>query len=256
MRSRYDAIIIGAGHNGLVAAAYLARHGLATLSIERNDRIGGACITDEIMPGYRVSGAAQVLGMLRPQVVQDLELERHGLKYRLREPEVFVPFPDGKHLFLYSEAAKTKASIARLSPRDAAAYDAYDDYTSRIAAVLSDLMTRPTPSLEEVAAAFDRGGDREMLQATLFDSIQDYLERWFDSDYVKAPLAYGAMSGSAAGPRTPGTAFSKLYHAAARLKGRDGAWALVEGGMGRVTDALAAALKRYGGEILLNMGVS
>ena len=256
MRSRYDAIVIGAGHNGLVAAAYLARHGLATLSIERNDRIGGACITDEIMPGYRVSGAAQVLGMLRPQVVQDLELERHGLRYRLREPEVFVPFPDDKHLFLYSEAAKTKASIARLSPRDAAAYDAYDDYTSRIAAILSDLMTRPTPSLEEVAAAFDRGGDREMLQATLFDSIQDYLERWFESDYVKAPLAYGAMSGSAAGPRTPGTAFSKLYHAAARLKGRDGAWALVEGGMGRVTDALAAALKRYGGEILLNAAVS
>src|SRR5689334_10735024 len=256
MRSRYDAIVIGAGHNGLVAAAYLARHGLATLSIERNERIGGACITDEIMPGYRVSGAAQVLGMLRPQVVQDLELERHGLKYRLREPEVFVPFPDGQHPFLSSEAAKTKASIARLSPRDAAAYDAYDDYTSRIAAILSDLMTRPTPSLEEVAAAFDRGGDREMLQATLFDSIQDYLERWFDSDYVKAPLAYGAMSGSAAGPRTPGTAFSKLYHSAARLKGREGAWALVEGGMGKVTDALASALRSHGGEILLESEVS
>ena len=256
MRSSYDAIVIGAGHNGLVAAAYLARHGLATLNIERNDRIGGACITDEIMPGYRVSGAAQVLGMLRPQVVQDLELERHGLRYRLREPEVFVPFPDGRHLFLYSEAAKTKASIARLAPQDAAAYDAYDDYTSRIAAILSDLMTRPSPSLEEVAAAFDRGGDREMLQATLFDSIQDYLERWFSTDYVKAPLAYGAMSGSAAGPRTPGTAFSKLYHSAARLKGRDGAWALVEGGMGRVTDALAAALRSHGGEILLATAVS
>jgi len=95
MRSRYDAIVIGAGHNGLVAAAYLARHGLATLSIERNDRIGGACITDEIMPGYRVSGAAQVLGMLRPQVVQELELERHGLRYRLREPEVFGEQLDG-----------------------------------------------------------------------------------------------------------------------------------------------------------------
>lgn len=256
MRSRYDAIIIGTGHNGLVAAAYLARHGLATLSIERSDRIGGACITDEIMPGYRVSGAAQVLGMLRPQVVQDLELERHGLRYRLREPEVFVPFPDGRHLFLYSEAAKTKASIARLAPQDVAAYDAYDDYTSRIAAILSELMTRPAPSLEEVAAAFDRGGDREMLQATLFDSIQDYLERWFVTDYVKAPLAYGAMSGSAAGPRTPGTAFSKLYHSAARLKGRDGAWALVDGGMGRVTDALAAALRSHGGEILLDTKVS
>jgi phytoene dehydrogenase-like protein len=256
MRSRYDAVVIGAGHNGLVAAAYLARHGLSTLNVERSDRLGGACITDEILPGYRVSGAAQVLGMLRPQVVADLELERHGLRYRLREPEVFVPFPDGRHLFLYSEAAKTKASIAAVAPADAAAYDAYDDYTGRIAAILSELMTRPTPSLEEVAALFDRQGDREMLQATLFDSIQDYLERWFASDYVKAPLAYGAMSGSAAGPRTPGTAFSKLYHSAARLKGRDGAWALVEGGMGKVTEALAAALRAHGGEILLEAPVS
>jgi phytoene dehydrogenase-like protein len=256
MKSRYDAVVIGAGHNGLVAAAYLARHGLATLNIERAERIGGACITDEILPGYRVSGAAQVLGMLRPQVVEDLALDRHGLRYRLREPEVFIPFPDGRHLFLYSEAEKTKASIAKLSPRDAAAYDAYDRYTNRIAAILSELMTRPVPSLEEVAAAFDRDGDREMLQATLFESVQEYLERWFVTDYVKGPLAYGALSGSAAGPRTPGTAFSKLYHSAARLKGRDGAWALVEGGMGRVTDALASALRSHGGEVLLNTAVA
>jgi phytoene dehydrogenase-like protein len=256
MKSRYDAIIIGAGHNGLVAAAYLARHGLSTLNIERAERIGGACITDEIMPGYRVSGAAQVLGMLRPQVVADLDLERRGLRYRLREPEVFVPFPDGQHLFLYSDAERSKASIARLSPRDAATFDAYDGYTNQIAAIVSELMTRPTPSLDEVAAAFDRSGDREMLQATLFESIQDYLERWFVSDYVKGPLAYGAMSGSAAGPRTPGTAFSKFYHSAARLKGREGAWALVEGGMGRVTDALALAVRSHGGEILLETEVS
>ena len=199
MKSKYDAIIIGAGHNGLVAAAYLARHGLTTLNVERAERIGDACITDEIIPGYRVSGAAQVLGMLRPQVVADLDLERHGLRYRLREPEVFVPFPDGRHLFLYSDPEKSKASIAKLSPRDAEAYDVYDAYTSQIAAILSELMSRPAPSLEEVAAAFDRAGDREMLQATLFDSIQDYLDRWFVTDYVKGPLAYGAMSGSAAG---------------------------------------------------------
>ena len=256
MKARYDAIIIGAGHNGLVAAAYLARHGLSTLNVERAERIGGACITDEIMPGYRVSGAAQVLGMLRPQVVADLDLERHGLHYSLREPEVFVPFPDGQHLFLFSDPQKSKASIAKLAPRDAEAYDAYDGYTSQIAVILSELMTKPVPSLEEVAAAFDRHGDREMLQATLFESIQDYLDRWFVTDYVKAPLAYGAMSGSAAGPRTPGTAFSKLYHSAARLKGREGAWALVEGGMGKVTDALASALRSHGGEILLETEVS
>ena len=110
---RYDAVIIGAGHNGLVAAGYLAKNGLSTLVLERSDRIGGACVTTELIPGFKVSMAAQVLGMLRQRIIEDLELEQHGLRFRFRDPEIFVPFPDGRHIFFYPDAARTVASIAQ-----------------------------------------------------------------------------------------------------------------------------------------------
>jgi phytoene dehydrogenase-like protein len=256
MKLKYDVVVIGAGHNGLVAACYLARHGLTTINLESADRVGGACNTDEILPGFRVSGAAQMLGMLRPEVTEDLQLKRHGLQYRRRDPEMFVPYPDGQHLFLYSDRARTIASIDRLSPHDAAAYASYDEYTERIGNVLSGLIGGPTPSLEEVISAFDRDGDREMLQILLFESIRDYLERWFDSDYVKGPLAYGALSGMTSGPDGAGTAFNKLYQSSrVQLAGCPGSWALVQGGMGSVTEALFSALRSLGGEVELSATV-
>jgi len=217
MKTQYDAIVIGAGHNGLVAASYLAKRGLSVLVFERRERVGGACVTNEIIKGYRVSGAAQVLGMFRSEIVRDLELERHGLRYQLREPEVFVPFPDGQHLFFYRDVERTMASIARLSMRDAEAYPRYDAYTSGIARVVGRFMLAPAPSLEEFANAFAGPDAVDMLQCALFASVDEYLSRFFTSDYVKAPLAYGGLSGSAAGPRTPGTAFSKFYHSATGL---------------------------------------
>src|SRR5262245_56268120 len=125
MTTHYDAIVIGAGHNGLVAASYLARRGLSVAVVERSNRIGAACVTNEILEGFKVSGGAQVLGMLRSEIIRDLELERHGLAYWLRDPEVFIPFPDGRHLFLYADAGRTMASIAALSERDAEAYPRY-----------------------------------------------------------------------------------------------------------------------------------
>jgi phytoene dehydrogenase-like protein len=255
MKARYNAIVIGAGHNGLVAGAYLARAGFSVVAFERSDRIGGACITKELIPGFRVSAAAQVLGMLRPQIMRDLELERHGLSYALREPEVFVPFPDGAHVFFHADPARTMNSIARLAPRDAEAYRRYDAYTTAIARVINRFMLRPAPTPGEFADAFTGPDAVEMLQCALFASVDDYLSRFFESDYVKGPLAYGGLSGSAAGPRTPGTAFSKFYHTATELGGVFGAWALVRGGMGSVTQALAVALRGHGGEIVLNAEV-
>src|SRR5580700_3593813 len=115
---KYDAIVVGAGHNGLVAAGYLAKNGLSTLVVERSDRIGGACVTTELMPGFKVSMGAQVLGMLRQRIIDDLELERHGLKFSFRDPEIFVPFPDGNHVFYYPDRARTIDSIARVAPQD------------------------------------------------------------------------------------------------------------------------------------------
>jgi phytoene dehydrogenase-like protein len=257
LKSRYDAIIIGAGHNGLVAAAYLAKHGLSVIVFERADRYGGACITDEIMPGFKVSGAAQFLGMLRPEIIADLELQRHGLKVQLRDPEIFVPFPDGKHLFFYNDTARTIASIAKLSAKDAKAFAAFDHYNTRVAEILGATMLQPAPSLATFAEMFEPLSEgQEILQTVLFGSVADYLDRWFESDYVKGPLTYGAMSGSACGPRTPGTAFSKFYHSATRLEGIAGAWATVRGGMGSITDALATAAKTYGATIQVDAEVS
>lgn len=253
---KYDAIVVGAGHNGLVAAGYLARHGLAVLVVERSDRIGGACITRELIPGFRVSAAAQVLGMLRQRIVDDLELEHHGLRYRLREPEIFVPFPDGRHVFYYGDTARTTASIAEVAPDDAAAFARFDDYTSRIARVVGGFMLQPQPSPADFAAAFTGPDGPDMLNCALFASVGDYLRRFFASDYVLGPMAYGAMSGSAASPYAPGTAFSKFYHAAAELGGRFGCWAIVEGGMGGVTQALARALASCGGELRLEAPVA
>jgi phytoene dehydrogenase-like protein len=249
MRSRYDAIVVGAGHNGLVAASYLAKNGLSVGVFERSDRVGGACVTNEIIKGFRVSGAAQVLGMFRAEIIRDLELERHGLTYWLREPEVFVPFPDGQHLFLYSDAKQTVASIARLSKGDADAYPRYDAYTMDIARVMDRFMLAPAPTFGEFVEAFEGSASVDMLQCVLFASVDEYLSRFFESDYVKGPLAYGGLSGSAAGPRTPGTAFSKFYHSATGLGPVPGVWALVRGGMGSVTAALATALRGYGGDI-------
>jgi phytoene dehydrogenase-like protein len=252
----YDAVVIGAGHNGLVAAGYLARNGLSTLVVERSDRIGGACITSEIIPGFRVSMAAQLLGMLRQRIIDDLELERHGLRFRFRDPEIFVPFPDAQHVFFYPDTPRTVASIARVAPKDAAAYTRFDEHTTRIARIVGDFMLKPQPTVAQFAAAFGEPDGAEMLNDVLFSSIADYLARFFESNYVKGPMAYGAMSGSDQSPYAAGTAFSKFYHSAADLGGRFGHWAIVEGGMGSVTQALARALKSYGGTIRLEAPVA
>jgi phytoene dehydrogenase-like protein len=251
MSARYDVVVIGAGHNGLVAAGYLARNGLSTLVLERSDRVGGACVTRELLPGFKLSTGAQLLGMLRQRIIDDLELERHGLRYHLREPEVFVPFPDGRHVFFYADAGRTMQSIAQIAPDDAEIYPRYEAYTARIARVLNGFMLEPRPSLPELAAAFDGPDGADMLNCALFTSVGDYLQRFFTSDYVKGPMAYGGMSGSAASPWTPGTAFSKFYHSATELGGRFGCWAIAHGGMGGITEALAKAVLAAGGEIRL-----
>jgi phytoene dehydrogenase-like protein len=250
---RYDAVVIGAGHNGLVAAGYLAKNGLSTLVLERSDRIGGACITTELIPGFKVSMAAQVLGMLRQRIIEDLELEQHGLRFWFRDPEIFVPYPDGRHAFFYPDAARTVASIDRQAPKDAEAYARYDTVTTEIARVVGSFMLQPQPSVAEFAAAF---ASADQLNAVLFGSIADYLGRFFESDYVQGPMTYGAMSGSDQSPYAAGTAFSKFYHVAADLGGRFGNWAIVEGGMGSVTKALASALRAHGGEIRLEAPVA
>ena len=256
MQKPYDAIVIGAGHNGLVAAGYLAKNGLSVLVLERTDRIGGACITKEIMKGFRVSAAAQVLGMLRQQIVDDLELRRHGLDYRMREPEAFIPFPDDRYFFTYAEGVHTAESLGRIAPADGAAYARYDDYTTRIARALHGFMLRPAPDFAAFAEAFPGPDGPDMMQCVLFASLAEYLDRFFTTDYAKGPMAYHGLSGSAAGPMTPGTAYSKFYHSTGELTPHYGAWTFAQGGMGSVTAALAKAAQSYGAKICLQTDVA
>ncbi len=256
MKADYDAVVIGAGHNGLVAAAYLAKHGLSVLVLERSDRIGGACITKELIKGFKVSAAAQVLGMLRPRIVDELELRRHGLTWLAREPEAFIPFPDGKFFFTYPEGRRTAESLARIAAEDGAAYSRYDEYTTRISRIVGEFMLRQAPDIASFAAAFPAPDGPDMMQCVLFASVAEYLDRFFVSDYAKGPMAYHALSGTAAGPMTPGTAFSKFYHSTGELTPHYGAWAFARGGMGAVTEALAKAVQAYGGEILLEREVA
>ena len=185
--------------------------------------------------------------MLRQRIIDELELERHGLRYHLREPEVFVPFPDGRHVFFYADAERTVQSIARIAPTDAEAYPRYEAYTNRIARVLNGFMLQPQPSLPDFAAAFAGPDGPDMLNCALFTSVGSYLERFFTSDYVKGPMAYGGMSGSAASPWTPGTAFSNsitprptLAAGLAAGRSRTAAWAGITEALSKAVLAAAA----------------
>ena len=247
MKGRYDAVVIGAGHNGLVAAGYLAKNGLSVLVAERREVVGGAVWTHEIVPGFRVSAGAQVLGMLRARIIEDLELRRHGLAYTLRDPDVFTPYADGSHIFWYPDSRRTAESIARLAPEDGAAYPAFGAMLERGAAKLEPFLMRPRPSMAEFADAF--ADEPELLNTMLFASVRDVVDRYFRSDKVTGPLCYFALSGTGAGPSTPGTAFLKFFVTATDLGGARGNWALVHGGMGAITQALAASVRALGGEI-------
>ena len=232
------------------------RTGCRTLVLERSDRIGGACVTTELIPGFKVSMAAQVLGMLRQRIIEDLELERHGLRFRFRDPETFVPFPDGKHVFFYPDAARTVAEHRADRAQGCRGLRSLRGIHDRDRSDRRRLHASAPAFVAEFAAAFTGPDGPDMLNCVLFASIADYLERFFKSDYVKGPMAYGAMSGSDQSPYAAGTAFSKFYHAAADLGGRFGCWAIVEGGMGSVTKALASALRAHGGEIRLEAPVA
>src|SRR3990172_11938509 len=146
-----DVVIIGAGHNGLVAANYLARAGLHVIVVERSDRVGGACVTDEIAPGFRVSAAAYVSGLFRPQIIEDLELAKYGFRQIAFDPQAFCPFPDGRHLFLWYDLERTCKEIAKFSKRDAAAYPAWDAMWSQVYELIELMILAPPVPIAELA---------------------------------------------------------------------------------------------------------
>ncbi len=253
--------MIGAGHNGLVAAAYLARAGLRTTVLERRGVIGGACVTEELWPGYRVSRAAYVAGLLRPCVVRELGLRARGLRLLRRSPSSFTPLPDGRGLLLGGDRATSCEEIGRFSKRDAERYPAYEDFLDRVARLIEPTLdaappdfTRPRPRDLALLARLSAGAwrMREELPralALLTGPASTALRSWFESEPLRATLATDAVIGAFAPPSAPGTGYVLFHHVMGETGGERGVWAYVEGGMGRLAEAIAGAAREAGAVI-------
>ena len=256
---RYDAIVVGAGHNGLVTACYLARAGLRTLVLERRPMVGGACVTEEVFPGFKVSTAAYVASLFRKEIVSELRLAEHGLAILPRNPSSFTPFPDGRFLFLGHDPALSRAEISKFSARDAARYGEYEAMLTRVAdfveptvAVAPPNLVRPRlrDFLQLVALGRSFRGLGPAVAADVVEvltgSARAVLDRWFESTELKATLATDAIIGAMASPSMAGTAYVLLHHVMGETDGHRGVWGYVRGGMGGLSEALASAARALG----------
>ncbi|HUR40403.1 MAG TPA: NAD(P)/FAD-dependent oxidoreductase [Verrucomicrobiae bacterium] len=268
----FDVIIIGAGHNGLTAAAYLGRAGKRVLVLERRDVVGGAAVTGEIAPGYRVSTASYLMSLLLPEVEHDLELKRHGYRILPRNPSSFTPCEDGRSLLMGPDEGLNAREIARFSARDAQSYPRYERLLNRIADCLEPVLTQTPAELLPLPSSWRRWGWLERLRhlrrghsfyralarlgedlpealEILTGAARPVLERWFESDVLKATLATDAIIGTFQPPSAPGTGYVLLHHVMGRAGGARGVWGYVEGGMGALTQALARSAQAAGVEI-------
>lgn len=265
----WDAVIIGAGHNGLVTAAYLARAGMKVLVLERREILGGACATEEIFPGYKVSTAAYLCSLMQERIIRELDLPRYGYKVYAKDPAFFTPFPDGRHLTMWQDRARTCEEIAKFSRKDAEVYPQYEDYVERLAVFAESMLLRTPPNIvrTELSDLVGLGklgwemahmADEERVgQARIFtQSVAEFLEPWFESEQIKVTLATDGVIGTNGGPRSPGTAYVLLHHVMGKVDGHRGLWGFVRGGMGAISQSIAAAAQAAGAEIRANAPVS
>jgi phytoene dehydrogenase-like protein len=260
-RRDFDAIVVGGGHNGLTTAAYLARGGLDVCVLERRHLLGGACVTEEVWPGARISRASYVVSMLQPKVVRDLRLHDYGYRAVPLNPAYAALTGDGP-IFFFDETDRTSESIARQSAADAAAYPEFEALLMRAADFLRPMLLREAPALgskrpgDLASLLRDAGraaglGRRELheLVRIFTMSVGDLLDDYFELDGLKGSLASTGVVGVWAGPRTPGTAYNLLHHALGELDGVSGAWGQVMGGMGAISQALARSAEAAGATI-------
>ena len=264
----YDAIVIGGGHNGLVHAAYLARAGRKVIVLERRHVIGGATITEEIFPGFKYLTGSYLVSLLRPDVIRELDLPRHGLEIMPLESTV-VPLPDGNYLADWPDHDATREEIARHSKRDADAYFEYAAAMRRLAIAVKPLLDMPPPDPASTAprdreamariAARLRAMPREdfcLLTRLLTTSAADFLDDWFEGTALKGTKCTSGVIGTFLGPRSPGTGYVLLHHYVGELDGVHRAWGFPKGGTGQLAHAIASAARATGVEIRVNAPVA
>lgn len=265
--NHYDAIIIGGGHNGLVAAAYLARAGKQVVVLERRHILGGAAVTEQIFPGYKFSEFSYVVSLLRPEIIRDLELPKHGLKI-LPLPSTFTPTENGDYLAAWDDHDLTRREIYRHSPKDAEAYDEYARVMARMAKAVKPLLSLVPPDptslsprdllgllkLGKYAASLK---EKELYQIAklMTQSSGDLLDEWFETDALKGTKSASGIIGTFLGPRSPGTAYVLLHHYMGEIDGAFRAWGFAKGGSGGVSGAIANAARALGAELRVNAGV-
>ncbi|XP_025252283.1 pyridine nucleotide-disulfide oxidoreductase domain-containing protein 2 [Theropithecus gelada] len=282
LKPEYDAVVIGAGHNGLVAAAYLQRLGVNTAVFERRHVIGGAAVTEEIVPGFKFSRASYLLSLLRPQIYTDLELKKHGLRLHLRNPYSFTPMlEDGvgskvpRSLLLGTDMAENQKQIAQFSRKDAQVFPRYEEFMHRLALAIDPLLDAAPVDM----AAFQCGSLLQRIKSlstlkpllkagrilgaqlpqyyeVLTAPITKVLDQWFESEPLKATLATDAVIGAMTSPRTPGSGYVLLHHVMGGLEGMQGAWGYVQGGMGALSDAIASSATTHGASIFTEKTVA
>ncbi|HEV2747075.1 MAG TPA: NAD(P)/FAD-dependent oxidoreductase [Allosphingosinicella sp.] len=264
----FDLLVIGAGHNGLTCAYYLARAGYRVCLLERRGIVGGAAVTEEFHPGFRNSAASYAVSLLSRTMIQDMELARHGLEIRIRPMAYFVPLEDGNYFLTGRDEQENLREIARFSAKDAAAWPLYHRRLDALVEVLRATLHKTPPNVG--------GGLRDMLrgivlgnavrkigieaQRDLVDlfgkSVGEILDGWFETDVLKGVLGFDAMTGNYASPYTPGTAYVLLHHVFGEVNGVAGAWGHAIGGMGAITQAMAAACTEAGAAIRVDSPVS
>ena len=260
--AQYDAIIVGGGHNGLATAAYLGRAGLRTLVLERRDVLGGAAVSEHPWPGYTVSTLSYVLSLMPPEVIQELELHRHGLTLYPLAADYYVPFPDGSHLLLTRDPAQAKAEIGKFSKKDADTWPEFSAFLAKIAQLVRPLLLMTPPAvgakspqdLLELARfawklkGLDVKSTGDFVKVMTL-SVAELLDEWFESPQVKAARCVSGAIGTYGGPHTPGTAYVLLHHYIGEIDGQMAEWAFVRGGTGAVSQAIADDAREHGAEI-------